>query len=292
MDADELIGPDGKVDLRDTNVVESWLCVDCGFNTAPGFFGRVELERAFEVNGDQGVPQTIDSNSEVYFVRNVIWMKAGMKPWGGCLCIGCLEKRLGRRLKPKLFLPRPSIQLSQHTGNTSTVRSSRMEASMTNVAVSEVISPGTLSLPELVTALNNEHKQVKECVIKGAQHAVRAGELLWQAKRKVAHGQWLEWIAVNCEFAERTAQLYMKLADDLPQLANPQRIADLSLTGAIKMIEGLKGPDENPIPKGRSSKRTDKLTEAIKNSPLAILQRAWDELGENERSIFLKQIGH
>jgi hypothetical protein len=26
-----------------------------------------------------------------------------MKPEGGCLCIGCLEKRLGRRLKPKDF---------------------------------------------------------------------------------------------------------------------------------------------------------------------------------------------
>jgi len=75
-------------------------------------------------------------------------------------------------------------------------------------------------------------------------------------------------------------------------MANPQRIADLSLTGAIKMIEDLKSPEENPIPKVRSGKKTDKLTEAIKNSPLAILQRAWDELGENERSIFLKQIGH
>jgi len=153
----------------------------------------------------------------------------------------------------------------------------------------EVIPPGTLSLSEQV---NNEHRQVKECVIKGALHAVRAGELLWQAKRKAVHGQWLGWIAENCEFSERTAQLYMKLADALPQMANPQRIADLSLTGAIKMIEDLKSPEENPIPKVRSGKKTDKLTEAIKNSPLAILQRAWDELGENERSIFLKQIGH
>jgi Protein of unknown function (DUF3102) len=166
----------------------------------------------------------------------------------------------------------------------------RKETAMANVAVGEVIPPGTLSLPELVTRLNNEHRQVKECVIKGAQHAVKAGELLWQAKRKAGHGQWLEWIAENCEFSERTAQLYMKLADDLPQMANPQCIADLSLSGAIKMIEGLKSPDENPIPKVRSSKRTDKLTEAIKNSPLAILERAWEQAGQNERSIFLKKV--
>jgi hypothetical protein len=166
--------------------------------------------------------------------------------------------------------------------------------SMTNVAVSgnEVIPPATLSLSELVARVNDEHKQVKECVIKGALHAVKAGELLWEAKRKAGHGRWLEWIAENCEFSDRTAQLYVKLAEALPQMANPQRIADLSLSGAIKMIEGLKSPDENPIPKGRSSKRTDKVTEAIKNSPLSILEKAWEQAGENERSIFLKQIGH
>jgi hypothetical protein len=32
-----------------------------------------------------------------------VWKKAGMEPYGGCLCIGCLEKRLGRKLKPKDF---------------------------------------------------------------------------------------------------------------------------------------------------------------------------------------------
>jgi hypothetical protein len=32
--------------------------------------------------------------------------------WGeGCLCIGCLEKRIGRRLKPKDFTDHPFNQL-------------------------------------------------------------------------------------------------------------------------------------------------------------------------------------
>ena len=40
--------------------------------------------------------------------------------------------------------------------------------SMTNVAVSgEVIPPG--SLLDLVARVNHEHKQVKECVIKGVR---------------------------------------------------------------------------------------------------------------------------
>jgi hypothetical protein len=51
-----------------------------------------------------GITQTFDEETEVYTVRPFIWKKAGMKPFDGCLCIGCLEKRLGRRLKPKDFL--------------------------------------------------------------------------------------------------------------------------------------------------------------------------------------------
>jgi hypothetical protein len=157
---------------------------------------------------------------------------------------------------------------------------------MRSMVDAQIIPPSTLA-----DRVNNEHRQLKECLVRGAHHAIKAGELLWEAKRQAGHGGWLEWIATNCEFSERTAQLYMKLATTLPGMANPQRIADMSLTGAIKMIEDLKSPEENPIPKARSIKRADKLTEAIKNGPLAILQRAWDEAGESERLLFRKQIG-
>jgi hypothetical protein len=84
---------------------ESWLCVDCGVNTAPGMFGRGELEWAFEVAEAKGekVVNRITPGSEIYTVRDEVWKAAGMKPMGGCLCIGCLEKRLGRELRPKDF---------------------------------------------------------------------------------------------------------------------------------------------------------------------------------------------
>jgi|SRR5262245_42339514 len=44
-----------------------------------------------------------DEHCEVYMVRDSVWKAAGMEPMGGCLCIGCLEKRLGRTLTPKDF---------------------------------------------------------------------------------------------------------------------------------------------------------------------------------------------
>jgi hypothetical protein len=47
-----------------------------------------------------------DEHCEVYTVRDSVWKAAAIEPMGGCLCIGCLEKRLGRRLTPKDFLRR------------------------------------------------------------------------------------------------------------------------------------------------------------------------------------------
>src|SRR5215467_2350570 len=88
------------VDIRDWSS-ESWLCVDCGFNTAPGFLSRVERQKAFKANG-RCIQETIDSNSEVYTVRDSVWQRTGLEP-GGCLCIDCLEKRLGRRLNSEDF---------------------------------------------------------------------------------------------------------------------------------------------------------------------------------------------
>jgi hypothetical protein len=83
---------------------EHHLCIDCGFNTAPGLLPRIEVEIAFLTEVD-GVEQTIDANSEVYIVHDKIWARAGMEGYGGCLCVGCLETRIGRRLKRRDFVP-------------------------------------------------------------------------------------------------------------------------------------------------------------------------------------------
>jgi hypothetical protein len=85
------------------NVTEDWLCVDCGINTAPGIPDGPTTLREIAATGNSAA--TIDATSEVYMVRESVWKKAGMEPFGGCLCIGCLEKRLGRKLKPKDFFP-------------------------------------------------------------------------------------------------------------------------------------------------------------------------------------------
>ena len=78
------------------DITESWICVDCGVNTAPGTpagdFARMLLERDGSFNA------RIDEHTEMYMVKDAVWEKAGMKPFGGCL-----KLRLGRRLGPEDF---------------------------------------------------------------------------------------------------------------------------------------------------------------------------------------------
>jgi hypothetical protein len=93
-------------DLRGI-VCESHKCVDCGYVTldAPE---RVETEKLYRAGEETfGAIKLNWETTETYFLRPAIWAKIGMKPHGGCLCVGCLQKRalkhLGRRIKPKDF---------------------------------------------------------------------------------------------------------------------------------------------------------------------------------------------
>ena len=86
--------------VKDT-IPESWLCVDCGVNTQPGCPDGPTTRIDLSLYGKSTV--TLDDKSEVYSVKRELWEKAGMRPWGGCLCVGCLEQRLGRKLRPKDF---------------------------------------------------------------------------------------------------------------------------------------------------------------------------------------------
>jgi hypothetical protein len=93
--------PAGVTEFVDTNTPLTWDCVDCGMNTAPGFKGRLGLANDIAIHGvSHG---ECNNESELYFVHDAIWKRAGILPFGGCLCVGCLEKRIGRKLKPKDF---------------------------------------------------------------------------------------------------------------------------------------------------------------------------------------------
>jgi hypothetical protein len=87
--------------VRSAGMPESWDCVDCGVNTSPGNPNAAEAAEIFAAG--LGAMVTIDSRCEVYTVKRRIWAKAGMEYADGCLCVGCLERRIGRKLRPRDF---------------------------------------------------------------------------------------------------------------------------------------------------------------------------------------------
>jgi len=68
-------------------------------------------------------------------------------------------------------------------------------------------------LEGLADRANQAHRE-------GVRAALVAGQALLEAKQLVGHGSWRKWIADHCEFSERTAQVYMRVA------RNPQHAAD------------------------------------------------------------------
>jgi hypothetical protein len=71
-------------------------------------------------------------------------------------------------------------------------------------------------LPQRTTAIiaeeiRREVDAVEADFQSAVQHAIRAGELLTEAKKLVRHGQWLPWLAANFEFTRQTAAAYMRI---------------------------------------------------------------------------------
>ena len=101
------------------------------------------------------------------------------------------------------------------------------------------MSEGTdLQLAELATEINAEHQKVKTAFASGFEHALHAGKLLTEAKKKLPHGDWLPWLERHCNVSKRTAQAYMRLAREVPKLddENAQRVAHLSFREAVHQI--------------------------------------------------------
>jgi hypothetical protein len=87
-------------DLRG-KMSENHICIDCGLNTAPGNPTREEAEKEYAERGE--CQFRYNAESEVFIVHNHVWAATGIEPYGGCLCVGCLEKRIGRELIPDDF---------------------------------------------------------------------------------------------------------------------------------------------------------------------------------------------
>lgn len=106
-----------------------------------------------------------------------------------------------------------------------------------STAISAGKQPATLAT--LAEQINAHHRQCESAMRSGLSHALEAGQLLAEAKTQCPHGTWGDWLAEHFEGSERTSQAYMRVARRWPELeanAKAQRVADLSLRDAIKLL--------------------------------------------------------
>ena len=111
-------------------------------------------------------------------------------------------------------------------------------------------------LPTLATEIRQEVEAAEASWQDAVAHAIRAGELLIDAKSQVKHGDWLPWLEANFPGAPRTAQDYMRLAANAE---NARRVAHLGVRGALKE---LAAPGEEDARAGRAS-GLDQIEEVI-----------------------------
>jgi phage N-6-adenine-methyltransferase len=128
------------------------------------------------------------------------------------------------------------------------------------------------SLDDLANRIKQECEAVDGALGKAVQHAINAGKLLIEARRrlKIQHGEWGPWLEANCPLSERTAQEYMRLAREA---ANPQRAADLE-RGSIRQALQLMSKNQFSMDADFSNKSAEWYT------PQNVLDLAVKALGE------------
>jgi hypothetical protein len=87
---------------------------------------------------------------------------------------------------------------------------------------------------QLAEEINEHHRQCEAAMNHGLEHALEAGRLLLEVKKRCCHGDWLPWLKKNFQGSKRTAQAYLRLHREYPQLKRKaQRVALLSMRQAI-----------------------------------------------------------
>jgi hypothetical protein len=98
-------------------------------------------------------------------------------------------------------------------------------------------TPYKLSVEELEMAIRKEVAACEENLTRGLQHALKAGRLLIELKKRkeVKHGEFLPAVT-RCGLKPRAAQDYMRIARHWPELEKYADVAHLTLRDAITRL--------------------------------------------------------
>jgi hypothetical protein len=117
------------------------------------------------------------------------------------------------------------------------------------------------SLEQVAGELHQEHLAAERDVRSAVAHAIRAGNLLLEAKGIVTHGFFGVWLTNNFKGGPRTAQNYMRLARDAAtDPANTQRVSHSTVRGALQAIARRKRSTTADMPAARANAKVIDVT--------------------------------
>lgn len=98
-------------------------------------------------------------------------------------------------------------------------------------------------LDELAEQIRVEHEACEESAESAVMHAIRAGELLTEAKARVRRGEWLPWLAQNFAGTRQMASGYMRLYRHRDEMENA-----FSIRGALKELAEPRDAEQEKEP--------------------------------------------
>jgi len=131
------------------------------------------------------------------------------------------------------------------------------------------------SLSDLAASIKSEHAAIMDSARNIVGRAIKIGDDLLKVKDQVPHGSFLKWVKDHCDLSDKTAERYMKFAENKTKLMALEKIkfetiSNLTLNAAERLIDGK--------PKGGSSNL----------SKLDRFENAWDKLDIPTQQAFVE----
>jgi hypothetical protein len=93
------------------------------------------------------------------------------------------------------------------------------------------------SLLDLGAQVKAQHEASVAASKRVVEHAMVAGDLLIEAKAQLEHGEWLPWLRDQCGISARTAQRYVRLAENRSVIeAKYDTVSYLTLRAALELL--------------------------------------------------------
>jgi hypothetical protein len=107
-------------------------------------------------------------------------------------------------------------------------------------------APTAPRLDRLARSIRQAHAAATRAMGDFLEHARRAGDLLFEVKRELPHGQFLAWVDAHCGFGRRTAQLYLQVVKHWDEIVKAQRVAYLPLRRVRQVLAAAGGDEPDP----------------------------------------------